>query len=286
MTDIAVILITRNEAENLVGALENVRGFASEVWVLDSYSTDDTVGVAIAHGAQVAQRSFRGFGDQWNFALEHLPVRAAWTMKLDPDERLSSNLKASIAEAIAHDQVDGLSVRLSLWFMGRPLQVHQTMLRVWRTGTCRFTDVSVNEHPLVSGRISKASGDLIHLDSIDLHSWFDKQNHYTTAEAFNAVTGAKLGVAPALFRGPLPRRMWLKQNFGRLPFRYAFIQGYCLLVRGAWRSGSVGVTWSRLRADVHRMIGTKILEMRSSGYPYRVPPAAAGEPDLRAIQYD
>jgi len=49
------------------------------------------------------QRRFRGFGDQWNFALRELPITAPWTMKLDPDERLSDTLKQEIASAIIAD---------------------------------------------------------------------------------------------------------------------------------------------------------------------------------------
>ena len=49
--------------------------------------------IALRHGVYVVQRKFDGFGDQWNFALQ-LPIAAPWTMKLDPDERLTDELKA------------------------------------------------------------------------------------------------------------------------------------------------------------------------------------------------
>ena len=95
---VAVILLTLNEAHNIDGVLANLRRWAREVFVVDSFSADDTVALALAHGAWVVQRRFRGFGEQWNFALGELPVTAPWTMKLDPDERLTDRLKASIAE--------------------------------------------------------------------------------------------------------------------------------------------------------------------------------------------
>ena len=55
----------------------------------------------------VVQRRFRDFGDQWNFALRELPITAPWTMKLDPDERISDALKRSIEAAIAEDDSEG-----------------------------------------------------------------------------------------------------------------------------------------------------------------------------------
>lgn len=286
MPDIAVVLITLNEAENLAGALENLRDFASEVWVLDSYSTDETVSIAIARGASVAQRTFRGFGDQWNFALQHLPVRATWTMKMDPDERLSDELKSSITKAIESGEYDGLRVMVGLRFLGRRLGVRLDLVRIWRTGTCRFTNVLTNEHPLVGGTVGRVKGEINHLDSTNLHRWYEKQNRYTTDEAFSAVAGTQLGVPPSLFGSRLARRMWLKQHFARAPFRYVLIRWHYFIVQGAWRSGRTGWVWSRLRADVHRMIGLKAAEMRSSDEPYRVPPPVPGARDARAIQYD
>jgi glycosyltransferase involved in cell wall biosynthesis len=155
---VAVILLTLNEAHNLDAVLANLRGWAREVFVVDSYSTDDTVSLALRHGARVVQRRFRGFGDQWNFAVRELPVTAPWTMKLDPDERLTDRLKASIA---AHTRASagavGLSFDRRVHFMGRPLPVRQRVVRVWRTGRCRFTAATVNEHPIVDGAVSPSA---------------------------------------------------------------------------------------------------------------------------------
>ena len=84
-------MIARNEAHNMEAVLDNIAGWAKEVFLVDSYSTDATVDIAVKHGVYVVQRRFRGFGDQWNFALSALPISAPWTMKLDPDERLTPN---------------------------------------------------------------------------------------------------------------------------------------------------------------------------------------------------
>lgn len=101
---LAVIMISLNEAHNMEAVLENLNGFAREVFLLDSFSSDATVDIALAGGVHVVQRRFRGFGDQWNFALNHMPVTAPWVMKLDPDERLTDELKTSIRAALAADR--------------------------------------------------------------------------------------------------------------------------------------------------------------------------------------
>src|SRR5205814_7810800 len=89
---VAVIMIPLNEAHNMESVLQNLKGWAQEVYLVGSYSSDGTVDIALGLGVSVVQRRFRGFGDQWSFALRELPITAPWTMKLDPDERLSATL--------------------------------------------------------------------------------------------------------------------------------------------------------------------------------------------------
>lgn len=283
---VAVVMISLNEGHNMEAVLQNLAGWAQEVFLVDSCSKDDTVDIALRHGVHVVQRRFRGFGDQWNFALRELPVTAPWTMKLDPDERLSDELKLSLLAAMNAGLCDGMTLDRRLWFMGRPLPVRQTILRVWRTGRCRFTDIAVNEHPLVEGRILKVSGEMPHHDSPDLDHWLEKQNRYTTAEAVIAHQGLAFAERPALFGSVLQRRIWLKTNFHRFPGRYSALLLYYVVVEGAWRAGWVGFAWARLRADVMRFIDYKRREMEITG---RVPARrhyGAGVPDERVRQYD
>ncbi|MEY3141549.1 MAG: hypothetical protein RLY21_42 [Planctomycetota bacterium] len=283
---VAVVMISLNEGHNLEEVCANLKGWAQEVWLVDSYSKDDTIDIALRHGVRVVQRKFRGFGDQWNFAVRDLPIRAAWTMKLDPDERLSEQLKADIEAAIAAGRCDGIAVHRRLWFMGRPLPVSHSLLRLWKTGTCRFTDVSVNEHPLVEGTITTLRSELEHYDSPSLEHWIYKQNRYTTDEAVIRFRAGELADKPKLFGTPLQRRMWLKKNFFRVPFRYQLYFFYLLIIEGAWKAGRVGIIWARLRTDVFRSVELKTIEMQTIG---REPPRVlfgVGSPDPRVDQID
>lgn len=282
---VAVVMISLNEAHNMEAVLQNLEGWAQEVFLVDSYSADDTVGIALRHGVHVVQRQFRGFGDQWNFALRELPITAPWTMKLDPDERLTDELKRNLAEATARGDADGFTLTRRLWFMGRPLPVRQSLLRVWRTGHCRFSDVLVNEHPLVGGRLVPVRGDIEHHDSPDLDHWLEKQNHYTTTEAIAAHEGQSLSAEPRLFGSPLQRRMWIKHNYRKFPGRYVALFLHHYLVQGAWRAGWVGYVWARLRCDVYRLWEYKLREIQLTGRLPSHDPAHRGRPDARVRQY-
>ena len=84
----------------------------------------------------------------------------------------------------------------------------------------------------------------------------------------------------------MQRRMWMKRNFMRFPFRFFALFVYHYAVLGAWRAGWVGYVWARLRADVYRLWEYKLREIHLTGrLPLRRPSGPAA-PDVRVPQYD
>jgi hypothetical protein len=282
---LTVILLTLNEEFNLPEALENIKEWAEEIFIVDSCSTDRTVDIALEHGVKIVQRRFTNFGDQWNFALEKLPIKTPWTFKLDPDERLTPELKETIKALIESDPMHcGYSMDRRLWFMGKPLHVLAPVLRLWRTGKCHFSHVLVNEHPLVDGSVGKLEEIMEHYDSRDLHHWTDKQNQYTTMEAIMQVRGDALTANPRLLGSALERRMWLKKKFWSIPFRYQIQWFYEAFVRGAIWDGAVGRDWIHLRIECMRAIELKVKEMKSTGRVPQIPKGRSGSYDSRVLE--
>ncbi len=282
---IAVIMLTLNEEFNLPGAIKSVQNWAEEIFIVDSCSTDRTVDIALENGVDIVQRPFTNFGDQWNFALEKLPVKTPWTFKLDPDERLTPKLKNEIRDLIK-DGPDccGYEMDRCLWFMGKPLHVLAPVLRLWKTGKCRFSDVIVNEHPLIDGPVGKLKKIIEHHDSPDLHHWYDKQNRYTTMEAIMRVRGDALSATPKLFGSPLEHRMYLKKIFYSVPFRYQLLWLYEVFFHGAIRDGMLGLQWARLSVEVMRAIELKAEEMKLTGRIPELPKAPHGDYDPRILE--
>jgi len=283
---VAVVMICLNEGHNMEAVLQNLSGWAQEVFLVDSYSKDDTVDIALRYGVQVVQRRFRNFGDQWNFALRELPITAPWTMKLDPDERLSEDLKQNLIEKINRWEHDAITFRRRWWLVGHALPIRDEVLRIWKTGRCVFSDVSVNEHPIVEGRILHVSGTLEHHDSPDLDHWVEKQNRYSTAEAVIAYQKANLAADAKLFGTRLQQRMWLKKNFLRIPFRYQLLFLYYWLWNGLWRAGRVGYASAMLWTDTTRLREYKLMEIELTGRLPAKRQYGPGEPDARVQQFD
>lgn len=283
---VAVVMIALNEGHNMEAVCQNLAGWAQEVFLVDSFSQDDTVDIALRHGVHVVQRRFRGFGDQWNFALENLPITAPWTMKLDPDERLTEGLKREIQQAIETDDISAFSLNIRLFFMRQPLPVRLNLLRLWKTGSARFSTVLANEHAKVAGKVGRLAADIEHHDSPDLEHWLDKQNRYTTAEAIIAYHQSPLADTPRLLGSPLQRRMWLKKHFYKLPLRYFLLFLHHWLWLGAWRAGWAGYAWARLRADYMRFIEYKRREIEITGCLPTKRFYGPGKPDTRVRQFD
>ena len=80
---LSVVIITKNEQASIRRCLESVK-WADEIIVLDSGSTDDTVGICREYTLHVHQTDWPGFGPQKNRALER--ASGDWVLSLDADE--------------------------------------------------------------------------------------------------------------------------------------------------------------------------------------------------------
>ena len=91
---ICVTVITHNEEENLPRALRSVQGWAEEIVIVDSGSTDRTREIATQYGARVIQNAWPGFGQQKNFA--QAASSHDWILNIDADEEVPEALKNEI----------------------------------------------------------------------------------------------------------------------------------------------------------------------------------------------
>ena len=90
--NIAIVVMTRNEAANITDCLASLAGF-SAIYVVDSASTDNTVDLAGAAGAVVVPFVWdRCYPRKKQWCLTHLPDDRPWILFLDADERMTPAL--------------------------------------------------------------------------------------------------------------------------------------------------------------------------------------------------
>ena len=272
---VAVVILTFNEEANLPAALDSVKNWATEIFVVDSYSTDGTVDIALSRadeGVHVVQHEFINYSDQWNWALNNLPISAEWTLKLDADERVTMEFKAECERRLTDfpSESHGVMFRRRLFFMDDPLSFGGVRsnydLRMWRSGKARFEDRAVNEHAIVEGNAETFASVVEHHDYKSLTDWLDKHNRYASMEAITGLEGKLDGeIAPRLFGSPMERRCWMRRFAQRLPLRHVchFLFRYFLQL--GVLDGRAGFRYAFLHVAYIYWIDLKIIEAKKRG---------------------
>jgi glycosyltransferase involved in cell wall biosynthesis len=281
---VTVIILTLNEEKNLPNAIKSVQSWAAGVFVVDSCSVDRTVDVALEHGVNIVQRHFTNYGDQWNWAIDRLPIKTPWVLKLDADEKVSPELREEMRRLLASDPVENaFIIPIHIWFMGKRMHVKIWSARLWRMGKAQFSKVLVNEHLIVDGATRRLQCGIEHIDRHGLYYWHEKQNRYSTMEAIMRVKGESLAAKASIFGSSLERRMFFKKIFYLIPFRYQLKWVDEALRRRALLDGALGLSYIRLRIEHYRMTELKVREMRLTGNILQLPKLPRGDFDPRVL---
>jgi glycosyltransferase involved in cell wall biosynthesis len=208
------------------------------VFVLDAESSDDTVAVARAHGAQVETRAWAGFVAARRHALTC--VRTPWTLMLDADERPDAALRDAILAASG--EAAGYRLHRTTTLCGAPVRTagwsSELLLRLFRTDRVRLEANAVagradlHERWIVEGPTAVLAGTILHDSYPTLASYREKFGRYTRIEA------AALG----------PSRFALARELLAFPLRFV----WSIAKYGGWRDGWRGlfVAWESARYRV------------------------------------
>ena len=187
---LSAVILTFNEELHLERALASISGFTKEIFVIDSFSTDRTIEIALAHGAIVLQNKFINQAKQFQWALDNAPISGEWILRLDADEIIESDLATEIVQklpALAPDVV-GINLKRKHIFMDRWVKhggrYPLVMLRIWRKGHGRIENRWMDEHIVIwGGRTVTFEGGFADHNLNDLTFFTDKHNKYATREA-------------------------------------------------------------------------------------------------------
>lgn len=140
---LSVCLITKNEELFLPRCLKSVQGLAAQVVVVDTGSTDRTVEIAQAYGAEVHRFDWcDDFSAARNAGLEH--ATGDWILVLDADEELPvashDKLRAAMTEASV------MAWRLPIVDAGREEEGCHYVPRLFRNAPGLFFAGRIHEH--------------------------------------------------------------------------------------------------------------------------------------------
>lgn len=273
MTDITAIILTLNEEKNLEECIKSIQPVVKRIVVVDSFSTDRTVEIAIGMGAEVLQNPWVNYSTQFSYALDNADVQTKWILRIDADERLTEESAIELERLTlchADDDVNGIVARFEVNFMGKRLRhggiYPIKVLRIFKTGKAHIEMRNMDEHmTLDEGHMVEMKSDCLHQDFKSLYEWIDKHNKYSDREVLDYFNRKESQSGESLNKGAKFKRFVKFKIYYKLPmgmrahlyywYRYYFKLGFL--------DGKEGKIFSFLQAYWYRfLVDAKIYEQK------------------------
>lgn len=280
---IAAIILTYNEEKHIERCIASIKDVCSEIFVIDSFSSDQTEELALKAGAtQVLKHPWKNYATQFNWALENAPITSDWFWRIDADEFITPLLGEQVTQTIHNIQetdVNGIYVRKRIDFMGRPL-LHggwypQYHLKIWRRGFGACENRWMDEHiRLTQGKtvtIDKKGADQVDANLNDLTWWTQKHNGYATREMVDmlmmeyGMDDEANEIVPKFFGTGPQRKRWLKLKYVKSPLFIRPFLNFTIryILKGGFLDGKEGLIWHFLQGFWYRfLVDAKIFETK------------------------
>lgn len=279
-TSVSVLVLTKNEQQDLPGCLQSV-AWSDDIHVFDSGSSDDTVAIARRFGARVTERTYGESrlpfgGDEaahriWG--LQNIPFRHTWVFQIDADERSTPELVAAIHAAVESPggrvafRVQRHDHFLGTWI--RHVTPSPFNIRLYMPQCIHYERVT-NSAVIVNGAVGEIPGHFDHFPfSKGMTHWFDRHNRYSTLEAEQIVLNKKEGATfspwKAIFEKDKNRRRFhQKELYYRLPLRPLLMFILLYFGKRGFLDGRAGFSYALLRSMYEYMIVLKVQELESA----------------------
>ena len=186
---ISVIILTKNEDQNIKKCLESVK-WCDEIIIVDDNSSDRTIEIAKEYKVTIYKNPLNGdFSVQRNFGLSK--ARNNWVLFVDSDEIVSDSLAYEISNAIQlKDQnlgdFNGFQIKRADFIWGRELKHGETgnirLLRLGRKGAGQWRGM-VHERWRIKGKIGALNNPIIHHPHQTIADFLKEVNFYTDTRA-------------------------------------------------------------------------------------------------------
>ena len=190
MDSLAVITLTFNEEIHIERCLKNISRLSSNIFIIDSFSTDKTIEIAQKFNVNIIQNKFINQAQQLQWAIDNCQIDSEWIMRIDADEYLTPELINEIQHRLTNlaSNVNGIVLKRRHYFLNKWIRFGDRyplcILRIWRNKKVRVEQKWMDEHIiLLEGKSITFEHDFIDHNLNNL-SWFiEKHNNYATREA-------------------------------------------------------------------------------------------------------
>ena len=279
MLDLSVIILTYNEEIHIRRCLENVKQFASKVYVVDCFSIDRTAQIAKELGAEVIEHEWPGNqAEQFNWALDNLPITTEWILRLDADEYLLPGLIEELLEKlpVIPESVSALSLSRARAFCGKILHHgivnNIRIIRIFRKGKARYEKRLMDEHlSVLSGETIDMKNQFVDDNRMPIGLFIDKHNGYATREAALLLDAeyhlTNMDSLPQDYGREVEKKRTQKARYARMPlFWRAFgFFVYRYIIKLGFLDGKEGFLWDFLQGWWYRtLVDAKVYEIKKA----------------------
>ena len=200
---LSVVILTKNEEENISACIQSLKGWADEIIVVDDMSADQTVKIAQAMADKVVIKKMDVEGTHRNWA--YAQARNSWVLSLDADETVTPELKEEIAGVLPGTEHACFSIPLRN-FIGKTWVRHggwypAAKVRLFKKDKFKYEDVVVHPRAIVDGSCGHLKSDIIHKGYPDFGHFLASLNRQTTLEAQKWITtNRKMGQGKIAWR--------------------------------------------------------------------------------------
>lgn len=280
MVDLTVVILTKNEEDNLKKCIRSFNGIAKRFVIVDSYSTDGTKKLCQELSREVYidfyENKFIDYATQLNWALMNTNINTEWSMRIDADEELTQELVNEISDKLhkLDENIKGVILKRRVYFMGKWIKhggkYPELLLRIFRTGYGVCEQKLMDEHMILTeGYAIKFNNDIIDNNNKNLEWWTHKHNWYSNREVLDyqqkvVISNKNKEIDQDIFKGQAERKRLIKNNgYYKLPL---FFRAWCYFIyryyiRLGFLDGTEGRIYHFLQAYWYRfLVDAKIYE--------------------------
>jgi len=267
--DLTIAIPVKNEEINLPRCLAAIgSGFAKNIVIIDSGSTDKTKTIANEWGAKVINFDWDGkFPKKRNWFLRNHTPKTKWVMFIDADEYLTNDFKEEACKKLEKNNKDGYWLSYTIHFLGKPLKGGYPLrkLALFKTGAAEYErieednwshlDMEVHEHPILKNTDIIYSK-IDHQDFRGISHYALKHNEYASWES-------------SRFLKLLPNKSTIAQLTWKQKFKYRLLRSAFIgpayffgnfILLGGFRDGARGLAFAILKMAYFTQVYCKIKE--------------------------
>jgi len=250
MQKISVVIVCKNEEEEIGRCLASLRGLTDDIVVLDNGSMDNTKDIVRKEGARLIEESWEGFGKTKNKATRL--AKYDWVLNLDADESLDPELKDVLLSLVLSKENVVYEMRFKNFLGGKCLRFGEwggdKHIRLFNRSRVNWNEATVHEGLLLSAdiKVKRLKGHMLHYTVKNEAEFADKMFKYASLSAEKYAQQGK-------------KSSWFKRNIAPL---FAFVKYYILKL--GFLDGREGLICARMTSYYTSVKYARLLELNKS----------------------